>query len=38
MKVLLIAFDPFGGEDVNPAFEAAKRLPDTIAGAEVVKV
>ena len=37
MKVLLIAFDPFGGEDVNPAFEAVKRLPDTIAGAAIVK-
>ena len=29
--------DPFGGETVNPAFEAVKLLPDTIAGAEIVK-
>ena len=38
MKVLLTGFDPFGGESVNPAFEAIKLLPDTIAGAESVKV
>lgn len=38
MKVLLTGFDPFGGESVNPAFEAIKLLPDTIAGAEIVKV
>ena len=30
MKVLLTGFDPFGGESVNPAFEAIKLLPDTI--------
>ena len=34
MKVLLTGFDPFGGESVNPAFEAIKLLPDTIAGAK----
>lgn len=32
MKILLTGFDPFGGETVNPAFEAVKLLPDTIAG------
>ena len=37
MKILLTGFDPFGGETVNPAFEAVKLLPDTIAGAEIVK-
>ena len=37
MKILLTGFDPFGGEAVNPAFEAVKLLPDTIAGAEIVK-
>lgn len=26
MKVLLTAFDPFGGEDINPALEAVKAL------------
>ena len=31
MKHLLITgFDPFGGETVNPAWEAVSRLPDTI--------
>lgn len=38
MKVLMTAFDPFGGESVNPAFEAVKLLPDTIADAEIVKL
>ena len=35
MKVLVTGFDPFGGDTVNPAFEAVKRLPASIAGAEV---
>jgi len=38
MKVLVTAFDPFGGESVNPAFEAVKLLPDSIAGAIIVKL
>lgn len=38
MKVLITGFDPFGGESVNPAFEAVKLLPDVIAGAEIVKL
>ncbi|TJX62590.1 pyroglutamyl-peptidase I [Soehngenia saccharolytica] len=38
MKVLITGFDPFGGEKVNPAFEAVKRLEDKIAGAQVIKV
>ena len=38
MRILVTAFDPFGGEDVNPALEAVKLLPDTIARAEVVKL
>jgi len=38
MKVLVTGFDPFGGEPVNPAFEAVKMLPDEIAGAEVIKL
>lgn len=37
-KVLVTGFDPFGGEAVNPAFEAVRLLPDTISGAEVVKL
>lgn len=38
MKVLVTGFDPFGGEAVNPAFEAMKLLPDEIAGAEIIKL
>lgn len=38
MKVLVTGFDPFGGETVNPAFEAVKMLPDEIAGAEIIKL
>ena len=38
MKILVTGFDPFGGEAVNPAYEAVKLLPDTIAGAEIIKL
>lgn len=38
MKILITGFDPFGGETVNPAFEAVKLLPDEIAGAEIIKL
>jgi pyroglutamyl-peptidase len=37
MKVLVTGFDPFGGDKINPAYEAVKRLPDTILGATIVK-
>lgn len=38
MKILVTAFDPFGGESVNPAFEAVKLLPEQIDGAEIIKL
>ena len=38
MKLLVTGFDPFGGESVNPAYEAVKLLPDTIEGAKIVKL
>lgn len=38
MKILITGFDPFGGETVNPAYEAVKLVPDTIKGAEIVKI
>jgi len=38
MKVLITGFDPFGGEKINPAWEAVNRIKDNIAGAEVIKV
>ena len=37
MKILLTAFDPFGGEPVNPAQEAVEAVSDNIAGAQIVK-
>ena len=38
MKILVTGFDPFGGEKVNPAYEAVKLLPDTIHGVEIIKL
>ena len=39
MKHLLITgFDPFGGETVNPAWEAVSRLPDIIGGFRLTKL
>ena len=38
MKILVTGFDPFGGEEVNPAIETGKRLPDTIGGAKIIKL
>ncbi|CAM3700340.1 pyroglutamyl-peptidase I [Erysipelothrix urinaevulpis] len=38
MKVLITGFDPFGGEAMNPAYEAVKLLPDTIEGADIIKL
>ena len=29
-KLLITGFDPFGGESINPSWEAVKRLPDNI--------
>lgn len=39
MKNLLITgFDPFGGEKINPAWEAVKLLPDTIGDYRLTKL
>jgi len=38
MKVLITGFNPFGGEKINPSFEAVRKLDDVIAGYEIVKV
>lgn len=38
MKLLLTAFDPFGGSPVNPALEAVKLVSNNVAGVEVVKL
>lgn len=38
MKILVTGFDPFGGENINPSIEAVKKLPENIAGAEIIKL
>lgn len=38
MKILVTGFEPFGGEKLNPAYEAVKLLPDDIAGAEIIRL
>ncbi|MBU3103036.1 pyroglutamyl-peptidase I [Clostridium gasigenes] len=38
MRALIIGFDPFGKENINPALEAVKLLPENIAGAEIIKL
>lgn len=38
MKILVTGFDPFGTDTMNPAIEAVKKLPNTIAGAEIIKL
>ena len=37
MKILVTGFTPFGGEQINPSWEAARRLPNRIGGAELIK-
>lgn len=36
-KLLITGFDPFGGETVNPSWEAVSRLPDTISDFRLIK-
>ena len=38
MKILYTGFAPFGGESVNPSFESLRLLPDSIAGADVLRL
>ena len=37
-KLLITGFDPFGGESVNPSWEAVKLLPDRIGAYELHKL
>lgn len=37
MKILVTAFDAFGGEEINPTERALDRLPDEIRGAQIIK-
>lgn len=36
MKILVTGFDPFGGESINPALEAVKKLKKQIGQAEII--
>jgi pyroglutamyl-peptidase len=38
MKILVTGFDPFGGESVNPAYEAVKLLPESIKESRIIKI
>ena len=38
MKIVVTAFDPFGGEVINPANEALQLLEDEIKGVKIVKL
>jgi len=37
MKVIITGFDPFGGEKINPAYEAVKLLPDQVGEHMIIK-
>lgn len=37
MKILVTAFDAFGGEEINPTERALHRLPNNIGGAQLIK-
>lgn len=38
MKILVTGFDPFGGEKINPAYEAVKLIPDKISNGDIIKL
>ena len=37
MKLLITGFTPFGGEKLNPSWEAVKRLPDRVGETELIR-
>ena len=38
MKLLLTGFEPFGGQSLNPSWEAVRRLPEQVDGVRLVKL
>lgn len=38
LHLLITGFDSFGGETVNPSWEAVRRLPDTVGGCRLTKL
>ena len=38
MKILMTGFEPFGGEPINPSWQAVDRLPGRIADAQIEKM
>lgn len=38
MKILVTAFEPFGGDKTNPAQDAVRKIKDTIQGHEIIKL
>lgn len=38
MKILVTAFDPFGGESINPALKVIQQLPSQIKGAAITRL
>lgn len=38
MKILMTGFTPFGGETINPSYEAVRRMPDEVAGIQIIKM
>ncbi len=38
MKILVTGFDPFDKDIINPAYEAVKKLPDTIKDTQIIKL